>query len=87
MQNSKPKYTLKEKLDIAESISTVLMFLMAVWGTVTAYEEGFWHKLMHIVNHYHSEIARIEYSEQTKTAEHKTPPPENIKSEDKHRKN
>ena len=87
MQNSKPKYTLKEKLDIAESISTVLMFLMAVWGTVAAYEEGFWHKLMHIVNHYHSEIARIEYSEQTKTAEHKTPPPENIKSEDKHRKN
>lgn len=87
MQNSKPKYTLKEKLDIAESISTVLMFLMAVWGTVAAYEEGFWHKLMHIVNHYHSEIVQIEYSEQTKTAEHKTPPPENIKSEDKHRKN
>ena len=78
MQNSKPKYTLKEKLDIAESISTVLMFLMAVWGTVAAYD---------IVNHYHSEIVRIEYSEQTKTAEHKTPPPENIKSEDKHRKN
>lgn len=87
MQNSKPKYTLKEKLDIAESISTVLMFLMAVWGTVAAYEEGFWHKLMHIVNHYHSEIVRIEYSEQAKTAEHKTPPPENVKSEDKHRKN
>lgn len=87
MQNSKPKYTLKEKLDIAESISTVLMFLMAVWGTVAAYEEGFWHKLMHIVNHYHSEIVRIEYSEQTKTTEHKATPPGNIKSEDNRRQN
>lgn len=81
MQNSKPKYTLKEKLDIAESISTVLMFLMAVWGTAVAYEEGFWHKLLHIVNHYHSEIIKIEYSEQkimTKLKPHST--------EDKHTK-
>ncbi len=60
MQNSKPKYNLKEKLDIAESISTVLMFLMAVWGSIVAYEAGFWHKLMHIINHYHTEIIKIE---------------------------
>ena len=63
MQNSKSKYTLKEKLDIAESISTVLMFIMAVWGTIVAYEEGFWHKLMHIIDHYHTEIVKIEHSE------------------------
>lgn len=60
MQKSKPKYNLKEKLDIAESISTVLMFLMAVWGSIVAYESGFWHKLMHIINHYHTEIIKIE---------------------------
>lgn len=69
MQNSKPKYTLKEKLDIAESISTVLMFIMAIWGTIAAYEQGFWHKLMHIVNHYHTEIVKIEYSESIKNPE------------------
>lgn len=69
MQNSKPKYTLKEKLDIAESISTVLMFIMAIWGTIVAYEQGFWHKLMHIVNHYHNEIVKIEYSESIKNPE------------------
>ena len=51
MQNTKQKYTLKEKLNIAESISTILMFIMAVWGTIVAYEEGFWHKLLHIVDH------------------------------------
>ena len=60
MQKSKPKYNLKEKLDIAESISTVLMFLMAVWGLIVADESGFWHKLMHIINHYHTEIIKIE---------------------------
>ena len=60
MKKEFQKYTLKEKLDIAESISTVLMFLMAVWGSIVAYEAGFWHKIMHIVNHYHSEIVRLE---------------------------
>ena len=60
MKKEFQKYTLKEKLSIAESISTVLMFLMAVWGSIVAYEVGFWHKVMHIVNHYHSEIGRLE---------------------------
>ena len=55
MQNTKQKYTLKEKLNIAESISTILMFIMAVWGTIVAYEEGFW-------DHYHTEIVKIEHS-------------------------
>lgn len=69
MQNTKQKYTLKEKLDIAESISTVLMFIMAVWGTIVAYEEGFWHKLLHIVDHYHTEIVKIEHSKANPTLE------------------
>jgi hypothetical protein len=59
----KTKYTLKEKLDIAESISTILMFIMAIWGSIAAYEEGFWHKLNHIVSHYHNEITDMENKE------------------------
>lgn len=74
MENSKPKYSLKEKLDIAESISTVLMFLMAVWGTIAAYEAGFWHKIMHIIDHYHTEIVKIEHTEKVETIEHKILP-------------
>ena len=69
MQNSKSKYSLKEKLAIAESISTVLMFLMAIWGTIAVYEQGIWHKLVHIVNHYHSEIIKTEHSETLKNPE------------------
>lgn len=61
MQNT--KFTIKEKLDIAESIATILMFIMAIWGTLAAYEEGFWHKLNHIVEHYHNEISKLEASQ------------------------
>lgn len=74
MENSKPKYNLKEKLDIAESISTVLMFLMAVWGAIAAYEAGLWHKIMHIVDHYHTEIVKIERTEKVQIIEHKILP-------------
>ena len=56
----KTKYSFKEKLEILESITTSIMFLMAIWGTVTAYEKGFWHKLNHIVNYYHETITKEE---------------------------
>lgn len=64
----KQRYTLKEKLDIAESISTVIMFLMAVWGSIAAYEADFWHKLNHIVSHYHAEIIKAEQAEKQQSA-------------------
>jgi hypothetical protein len=56
----KTKYTFKEKLEIMESITTIIMFLMAIWGTVTAYEKGFWHKINHIINYYHETITKKE---------------------------
>ena len=62
----KSKYSFKEKLEIAESIVTIIMFFMAVWGTVISIEKGFWGKLNHIVNHYH---AQLSYLEQNKVSE------------------
>jgi len=64
------KYSMKEKLEIAESVVTIVMFFMAVWGSVIAYEERFWHKLNHVVNHYHHEIT---LQEQNAAANKKTP--------------
>ena len=54
------KYSFKEKLEIAESVVTIIMFVMAVWGTIISFEEGFWRKLNHVVNHYHEEINKTE---------------------------
>ena len=67
---------MKEKLDIAESVVTILMFVMAVWGSIVTFEEGFWSKLNHIVNHYHhefdiQEMALKKDMEQDKTALHR----------------
>ena len=67
---------MKEKLDIAESVVTILMFIMAVWGSIVTFEEGFWSKLNHIVNHYHHEFYVQEMAlkkdiEQDKTALHR----------------
>ncbi len=63
----KTKYTVKEKLEIAESIVTIIMFVMAVWGTIISIEKGFWGKLNHIVNHYHRQIDNIEKNNWTDT--------------------
>ena len=54
------KYSFKEKLEIAESVVTIIMFVMAVWGTIISFEEGFWRKLNHVVNHYHAERNKAE---------------------------
>lgn len=56
----KSKYNMKETLDIAESVVTIIMFVMAVWGSIVSYESGFWHKLNHVVNHCHNEMTQIE---------------------------
>lgn len=55
-------YTFKEKLELAESIVTIIMFFMAVWGTLAAFEHSFWSKLDHVVEHYHAEALKQEES-------------------------
>jgi hypothetical protein len=60
MKNPLLKYTFKEKLEITESIITIITFLMAIWGTIIAYEHNFWSKLNHVVDHYHAQIQKQE---------------------------
>lgn len=69
-------YTFKEKLELAESIVTIIMFLMAVWGTLVAFEHSFWTKLDHVVDHYHHEAEKqeklIQRAENHALEKHKT---------------
>ena len=76
MKNFLPKYTFKEKLEITESIITIITFLMAIWGTIIAYEHNFWSKINHVVDHYHNQIEKQERQISMKIN----------KLEDKHRK-
>lgn len=54
---SKQKHALriKDTLDILEDIMTIIVSLIALWGSLAAYQNGFWHKLKHIVDYYHQD--------------------------------
>lgn len=55
-QGGKMKKEVKEWLDVLEDIMTIIVSLMAIWGTIIAYEKGFWHALHGVVTHYHEKI-------------------------------
>ena len=52
----KNKWTIKDKLEIAEAIFTIVVSMMAIWGTLVAWENGFWHKLERITDKLHKEL-------------------------------
>ena len=52
----KNNWTFKDKLEIAEAIFTIVVSIMAIWGTLVAWENGFWHKLNRVVDHMHHEL-------------------------------
>ena len=54
-KNNANKLSFKDKLDIAEAIFTIIVSIMAIWGTLIAWENGFWHKIESITNHVHQE--------------------------------
>ena len=51
----KNNWTFKDKLEITEDIFTIVVSVMAIWGTLIAWENGFWHKVKHIADHLHDE--------------------------------
>ena len=48
--------TFKDKLEIAEAIFTILVSIMAIWGSLVAWENGFWHKLERVTDRLHQEL-------------------------------
>ena len=52
----KDKLSFKDKMDIMEAFCTIIVSGMAIWGTIVAWENGFWHKLKHIADHMHEQF-------------------------------
>ena len=50
----------KDKVDMIEDILTIILSVGALWGSVLAWQNGFWHNLKHVVEHYHNEIIQEE---------------------------
>lgn len=60
MQKNKNSFSLKDKLDIAEAICTIIVTVMALWGTIIAIQHDLFHKVNHIIEHYHAKIEQDE---------------------------
>ena len=56
------KLSFKDKMEIMEAICTIIVSVMAIWGTVVAWENGFWHKIKRIADHVHAQIETEEQS-------------------------
>ena len=60
MEEKKVHWTLKEKLEVAEAVCTIIVSVMALWGTIVAIQHDLFKKTTRLINHYHEEIVRLE---------------------------
>ncbi len=60
MPDKKERWTLKDKLEIAEAVCTIIVTMMALWGSIAAYQSHLFHKVGRLIDHYHAEIEKIE---------------------------
>ncbi len=54
----KPKW--RDFLELMETVLTIVVSVAALWGSITAIENGFFSKLKHVVDHYHLEALKDE---------------------------
>ena len=56
----KNHWTLKDKLEVAEAVCTIIVSVMALWGTIGAMNHHLFSKITHLIEHYHREIVALE---------------------------
>ena len=56
MTENKNRWTVKDKLEIAEAICTIVVSIMALWGTISAFNHHIFTKAARLIDHYHREI-------------------------------
>lgn len=59
-RNDWKQLTFKDKMDILEAFFTIVVSIIALWGTFSAVENGFFSKMKHLVDHYHEKIIQEE---------------------------
>jgi len=52
--------TFKDKLEIAEALCTIIVTIMALWGTITAFQHHLFQKATHLIEHYHQKVIELE---------------------------
>ena len=60
MKKKKDHWTLKEKLEVAEAVCTIIVTIMALWGSVVALQHDLFKKATYLIDHYHGELVKLE---------------------------
>ncbi|MBP5343715.1 MAG: hypothetical protein J6Y85_01375 [Alphaproteobacteria bacterium] len=59
------RHDVHEIMDILAALCTIIVSIAAIWGSINLWSSGVWHKLMHVLNHYHHEIVMQEKADQS----------------------
>ena len=51
---------MRDFLDLMETVLTIVVSLMALSGTFAVYKSGFFHKLNHVIEHFHEAALKTE---------------------------
>ena len=50
----------KERVDVVGDIVTIIVSVMAIWGSIAAWKSGFFHKADHLISYYHNKMIQEE---------------------------
>lgn len=50
----------KEKTELIDAVFSILLSIIALWGTLSAWQNGFFHKIKYLAEHYHQKIVAEE---------------------------
>lgn len=49
---------MKDIIEMIESILSIIVSLIAIWGSIMAYQSGFVHKLSNVIEHHYEQIIK-----------------------------
>lgn len=47
---------MKDKIELIESILSIIVSLIAIWGSIAAYQSGFIHKAVTVMEHHYENV-------------------------------
>ena len=56
------RHDFHEIVDILSAVCTIIVSVVAIWGSVNVWSSGLWHKFNHVLDYYHREIVAKEKS-------------------------
>ena len=49
---------MKDIIEMIESILSIIVSLIAIWGSISAYQSGFIHKFVNVIEHHYENVVQ-----------------------------